>query len=167
MRNHINFFANEIQSEKPRKDIEFGVGDDGKLAYTTSIDSELRIGVVKNPKGRLVQFTPIDHNLPAKKNGKDEESLCDGMLYVEETKEVDFVEIKTGHVNVTQDAIDQLENTITIFKSVHVAEDFKTRRAFVIDMHHHFNYSNKQRHQDFKNKYSFRLFAPVKVINIK
>ena len=105
MKYHINFFAKEIQTEKPRKDIEFGIGDDGKLAYTTSIDSELRIGVVKNPSERLVQFTPIDHNLPAKKNGKDEESLCDGMLHIEETKEIDFVEIKTGHVNATHDAM--------------------------------------------------------------
>lgn len=167
MKYHINFFAKEIQTEKPRKDIEFGIGDDGKLAYTTSIDSELRIGVVKNPSERLVQFTPLDHNLPAKKNGKDEESLCDGMLHIEETKEIDFVEIKTGHVNATHDAIEQLQNTITIFNSVHVAKDFNTRRAFVIDKHHHFNCSDKQLLQHFYNVYHFRVFAPVKVIDIK
>ena len=55
-------------------------------------------------------------------------------------------------------AISQLESTIQIFSQNHVLEDFRYRVATAANKAHpQFNYSMKEKCQEFREKYKFRL----------
>lgn len=78
----IDFFDAPCK-EPSRSDLLFGICDnkDGSKAYTATEDFDKWIGVVKNRSAKEITFTPIDNCIILfKKNKKDEESSCDGML---------------------------------------------------------------------------------------
>ena len=71
---------------------------------------------------------------------------------------VQFIELKDQMANWRQKAISQLESTIQIFSQNHVLEDFRYRVATVANKAHpQFNYSMKEKCQEFREKYKFRL----------
>lgn len=152
----INYFDEKKYKHEKRTDISFGIGDDGKLAFTTLKESET-IAKVTNKFNRCVQFTPIDHNIKIIVNG-NERSQCDGMLYIEVTKELVFVELKTGDKNWVADAIAQLESTIANFSANHVISDYKYRSAYAANRKHpYFQYSKKEEIETFRTHTRFRL----------
>ena len=71
---------------------------------------------------------------------------------------VQFIELKDQMANWRQKAISQLESTIQIFSQNHVLEDFRHRVATAANKAHpQFNYSMKEKCQEFREKYKFRL----------
>ena len=159
----INYFHSSYKKENPRKDTQFGVGDNGQLAFTTLVESEM-IAHVSNVFARMVQFTPIDHNVIVYDGKGNECSQCDGMLYVDETKELVFVELKTKDKSWIPDAIAQLESTISHFASQHVVSDFKHRSAYAANNQHpHFHFSMKEECAAFRARTQFRLNVTNKI----
>lgn len=160
----INYFDQKYSKEAPRKENEFGIGDNGNLAFTTLVESE-KIAYVSNGYARLVQFIPIDHNVIVKDNNGNECSQCDGMLHVAETKDLIFVELKTKGKKWIPEAIAQLESTINHFASQHTVSDFKYRRAYAANSQHpHFNYSMKEACAAFHTRTKFRLNIMNKIV---
>ena len=160
----INYFDQKYSKEAPRKEEEFGIGDNGNLAFTTLVESE-KIAYVTNGSARLVQFTPIDHNIIVKDNNGNECSQCDGMLHVAETKELIFVELKTKGKKWIPEAIAQLECTINHFASQHTISDFKYRCAYAANSQHpHFNFSMKEVSAAFRSRTQFRLNITNKIV---
>ena len=110
----INYFHIQYKREEPRTDILFGINDNGVLAYTTSSD-ESGIMEVTNKSSHSIQFTPVDHNIIVIENG-NERSQCDGMLHIEVTKELIFIEMKD--FTVCQKTIRFYLNTGNISKNI-------------------------------------------------
>lgn len=156
---NINFFDKKLRLEATRTDMEFGIVDPGqsKPAFTT-LDQNLYQAIVTNGKGHPIQFVAIDHNMCIKKaNGKDDESTCDGMLYVDK-RYLAFLELKDVMSGWIKDAVDQLENTINIFATNHYITDFDIRLAFAANKQHpNFAYSHKEMMLQFKNNTKFIL----------
>lgn len=159
----INYFHPQYKREEPRADVTFGISDNGTLAYTTSLDENV-ITEVTNNNCRNIQFTPIDHNIIIIENG-NERSQCDGMLYVEATKELIFIEMKDSNKNWINEAIEQLKSTITHFSSNHIVTDFKKRNAYAANKQHpFFQYSKKELAEVFRNQTKFRLNITNKIV---
>ena len=165
----INFFDPKYLTEAARDDSSFGLSDDNKMAFTTN-DSSLIIAEVSNPANVLVQFVPVDHNIIVKDALGQDVSMCDAMIYTPDKspkKDIHFIELKDQMANWRQKAISQLESTIQIFSRNHVLEDFRYRVATAANKAHpQFNYSMKEKCQEFREKYKFRLNICAQV-NIK
>ena len=156
----INFFDPKYLTEAARDDSSFGLSDDNRMAFTTN-DSSLIIAEVSNPANVLVQFVPVDHNIIVKDALGQDVSMCDAMIYTPDKspkKDIHFIELKDQMANWRQKAISQLESTIQIFSRNHVLEDFRYRVATAANKAHpQFNYSMKEKCQEFREKYKFRL----------
>lgn len=165
----INFFDPKYLTEAARDDFSFGLSDDNKMAFTTN-DSSLIIAEVSNPANVLVQFVPVDHNIIVKDALGQDVSMCDAMIYTPDKspkKDIHFIELKDQMANWRQKAISQLESTIQIFSRNHVLEGFRYRVATAANKAHpQFNYSMKEKCQEFREKYKFRLNICAQV-NIK
>lgn len=159
----INYFHSSYRREEPRTDSKFGIGDNGKLAFTTLVEGETIVEVL-NKEGRSVQFTPIDHNVIVMENG-NERSQCDGMLHIPATKELIFVEMKTSEKGWITEAIKQLESTINHFAANHVVEDFKKRSAYAANSRHpYFQSSKKEECAVFRARTKFRLNITNRIV---
>ena len=156
----INFFDAKYHTEAARNDSAFGLSDDNRIAFTTN-DPNLIIAEVSNPANVLVQFVPVDHNIIVKDTLEQEVSMCDAMIYTPDKspkKDIHFIELKDQMANWIPKAISQLESTIQIFSQNHVLEDFRYRVATAANKAHpQFNYSMKEKCQEFREKYKFRL----------
>ena len=165
----INFFDPKYLTEAARDDSSFGLSDDNKMAFTTN-DSSLIIAEVSNPANVLVQFVPVDHNIIVKDALGQDVSMCDAMIYTPDKspkKDIHFIELKDQMANWRQKAISQLESTIQIFSRNHVLEGFRYRVATAANKAHpQFNYSMKEKCQEFREKYKFSLNISAQV-NIK
>lgn len=91
-------------------------------AYTTT-DKPIKSkwnATIKNENKREFMFVPIDHNIRIYKTDSDDlESTCDGMILVEKTNMLVFVELKDVNTGGMAKAINQLKNTINIFEQNH------------------------------------------------
>lgn len=152
-----SYFDACYRREASRTDATFGIRDDGRLAFTTPETAGADVAV-KNPARRDVQFTPVDHNIIVWNDRGEEQSQCDGMLYVKETEELVFVEIKDQQKKWIPEAEEQLESTIAHFRTLHDTTAFRHRSAYAANRQHpHFNYSQKDRCIAFRNRTGFRL----------
>lgn len=159
----INYFHSQFKREEPRTDVSFGINDNGVLAYTTPLDENV-IAEVTNNNCRSIQFTPIDHNIIITENG-NERSQCDGMLYIEATKELIFIEMKDCNKDWINEAVEQLKSTITHFSSNHIVADFKKRSAYAANKQRpFFQYSKKELAEVFRNQTKFRLNITNKIV---
>ena len=156
----INFFDPKYLTEAARDDSSFGLSDDNRMAFTTN-DPNLIIAEVSNPANVLVQFIPVDHNIVVKDTLGQDVSMCDALIYTPDKspkKDIHFIELKDQMANWRQKAISQLESTIQIFSQNHVLEDFRYRVATAANKAHpQFNYSMKEKCQEFRERYKFRL----------
>ena len=156
----INFFDPKYLTEAARDDSSFGLSDDNRMAFTTN-DPNLIIAEVSNPANVLVQFIPVDHNIVVKDTLGQDVSMCDAMIYTPEKspkKDIHIIELKDQMANWMPKAISQLESTIQIFSQNHVLEDFRHRVATAANKAHpQFNYSMKEKCQEFRERYKFRL----------
>lgn len=161
----INFFDKKFQQETARTEVEFGIVDpDGSQKAFTTLDHKLFQAVVVNENRHPIQFVAIDHNMGIKKANGDDESTCDGMLYVGK-RYLAFVELKDEMSGWISDAVGQLENTISIFAANHYIADFERRYAYAANKQHpSFAYSHKEMMQQFKNDTDFNLRIQNKIV---
>ena len=156
----INFFDPKYLTEVARDDSSFGLSDDNRMAFTTN-DPSLIIAEVSNPSNVLVQFIPVDHNIVVKDTLGQDVSMCDALIYTPDKcpkKDIHFIELKDQMANWMPKAISQLESTIQIFSQNHVLEDFRYRVATAANKAHpQFNYSMKEKCQEFRERNKFRL----------
>ena len=156
----INFFDPKYLTEAARDDSSFGLSDDNRMAFTTNNPS-LIIAEVSNPSNVLVQFIPVDHNIVVKDTLGQDVSMCDALIYTPDKcpqMDIHFIELKDQMANWMPKAISQLESTIQIFSQNHVLEDFRYRVATAANKAHpQFNYSMKEKCQEFRERNKFRL----------
>ena len=156
----INFFDPKYLTEAARDDSSFGLSDDNRMAFTTN-DPSLIMAEVSNPSNVLVQFIPVDHNIVVKDTLGQDVSMCDALIYTPDKcpkKDIHFIELKDQMANWMPKAISQLESTIQIFSQNHVLEDFRYRVATAANKAHpQFNYSMKEKCQEFRERNKFRL----------
>ena len=97
----VNFFAQEHRKESVKQDPLLGICDpDGEQpAYTTSEHgADKWCAIIQNNEKKRLQFIAIDKNIDILKPDGKQESRCDGMIFVSDTKELSFVELKDYHV---------------------------------------------------------------------
>lgn len=156
----INFFDPKYLTEAARDDSSFGLSDDNRMAFSTN-DPSLIIAEVSNPSNVLVQFIPVDHNIVVKDTLGQDVSMCDALIYTPDKcpkMDIHFIELKDQMANWMPKAISQLESTIQIFSQNHVLEDFRYRVATAANKAHpQFNYSMKEKCQEFRDRNKFRL----------
>lgn len=167
----VNFLKMEYRIESQRRDSECGIidGPASSPAFTTTDRTLKWNAVILNPNGQAFQFVPVDNNIIIfKKNGKDKESTCDGMLIVNDNSMLAFIELKDVKTGGMADAIGQLENTIVHFLTNHQYDVFRIRRAYAANIAHpQFHYNMKDEIERFR-KLKFVLFpeATIKVGSI-
>lgn len=150
----VNFLKLEYRLEPKRQDSECGIvdGPDAAPAFATTEKDIKWNATILNPKGHSFQFVPVDNNIIIlKENRHDKESTCDGMLLVDESNMIAFIELKDVKTGGMADAISQLENTIKHFLSNHRYEIFRIRRAYAANIAHpQFHYNMKDEIERFR-----------------
>lgn len=147
----IDFFNDSYRCEPIRDDECFGIkdGDDDKdqPAYTSTTVKNPE-AIVVNSNREKVQFIPLDRNIKITKKGTtDRESLCDGMLYIDETY-IAFIELKAMKQKWISKATLQLKNTIQIFKEYHRIDQYKVKYAYAANRKH--GYCSHTSHRELK-----------------
>ena len=165
----INFFAQKYRLEPEKQDAVLGLCDpEGEQpAYSTNNNNcgDKWCAIVKNDERKGIQFIPIDKNIDICRSDGSLENRCDGMLYVETTRELSFVELKDYRVGGLSTAINQLSTTLEYFLANHNYLDYHNRRAFACrPSHPHFMYSARQAIQEFYNKTHFRLMPMATIV---
>ena len=169
--NH-NFFLNEFFIESPRTDSIFWLCDPGGelCSYSTNEAQgvDRRCAVVHNNGRKAISFVPIDKNMLFRRANGDFESLCDGMLYSKDTRELSFVELKEYHGGgYASEAKKQLVSTLRLFLKSHNYQDYKNRRAFACNpVRPCFASSYREQISEFWKEFHFR-FLPQAVIVFK
>lgn len=167
----VNFFAQQHRREPVKCDKVLGVCDpDGvACAYTTTNYDcgDKWCATIRNPESKGVLFVAVDKNIDIRKPNGEQESRCDGMVYVPETKELAFVELKDYRVGgYISSAETQLMKTLEYFLANHYYRDYTNRRAFACNpTHPNFAFSARQRIKEFYNVTHFRLM-PQAVITL-
>ena len=166
----VNFFAQKYRREPEKQDVMLGICDpDGELpAYsTTEHGKDKWCATVRNEKRKALQFIAVDKNIEILRPNGEMESRCDGMIYVAQSRELCFVELKDYRVGgYIGSAEGQLMKTLECFLANHHYEDFHNRRAFACNPSHpHFAFSSRQRISEFYQATHFRLM-PQAVIDI-
>lgn len=161
-----NFFDSKYQKEPARSDSQFGICDNGSLAYTTTQgDSSQWVAVVSNADQKALRFVPVDHNIVVLNSQNQEISQCDGMLYAEDNMWIAFVELKEVRAGWKKKPHDQLESTVRIFLANHDYTLFRKRFAYAVNRKHpHFAHSYKDEMQAFYNRYKFRLLFQQNIV---
>ena len=161
----IDFFDSKYLTEPARADSQFGICDNGRLAYTTTQgDTAKWIAVVSNEDQRTLQFVPVDHNIVVYNAKGEEMSQCDGMLYAEGNLWLVFVELK-DKTRLRYKPYEQLESTIQLFLANHDYKLFSKRFAYAVNRKHpQFAHSRKDEMQTFYNRYKFRLLFQRNIV---
>ncbi|RPD49867.1 hypothetical protein DNI29_03455 [Hymenobacter sediminis] len=159
----VDFFTSRCADGSLSDDVtnaaEFGLCDDPhvagqpkKRAYVDEHDSEKWIARVINHPRYEVTFKGVDNCIiverPATGQQVEKESSCDGILLYEEN--IIFVELKDKKRDWLKGAVEQVQATITAFKVSHDIENYKMRRAYVVNKAQpQFNAGRNQRANSF------------------
>lgn len=158
--NDVDFFAEANKTEPSRSDVEAYLMD-GKPAYTTTAKGNYPEVTIKNPSELDYQFVPVDHNIIIRRDNGDFEKSCDGMLYYGgERRNIFFIELKDRSSNWINDAVEQLERTISIFNTKYSPSSFGKKRAYAANRQHlsyHNSSSYRELSDTFRNKNHFGL----------
>lgn len=165
----VNFFAQEHRKEPLKQDPLLGICDpEGELpAYTTTEHgADKWCATIQNNEKKRLQFIAVDKNIDIRKPDGKQESRCDGMIFVADTKELSFIELKDYHIGgYIGSAEEQLLKTLEYFLANHHYEDFKNRRAFACNPRHpYFAFSARQRITEFYKQTHFRLLPQATII---
>ncbi len=162
----LDFFENECQ-EASRNNSIFGLCDkeNGQKAYSDDSKSDDWIATVINNNSKNIVFTPIDNCIIIyKKETKDKESTCDGMLTFDDT--IYLIELKFRRTGGwLPEAIDQLKNTIRIIRE-NQSIDFKYKKAFACNKKHpsFTTIDNELSKKFFQETDGFRIDAQTKIV---
>ena len=157
----VDFFDSQLLVEDPRTESRFGINDGDsdaeskelRRAYTLS-EGDGWNAIVHNKDQAQLQFTPLDHNVPL-------DGLCDGILYTceEPSSQLVFIELKSKGKRWIQEGIGQLKKTISIYQAGEGCRRFSKCKAYLCNNRHpHFQYSQKEEMQRFKQETSMRLY---------
>lgn len=157
----VDFFDSQLLVEDPRTESLFGINDGDsdaeskelRRAYTLS-EGDGWNAIVHNKNQAQLQFTPLDHNVPL-------DGLCDGILYTceESSSQLVFIELKSKGKRWIQEGIGQLKKTISIYQAGEGCRRFSKCKAYLCNNRHpHFQYSQKEEMQRFKQETSMRLY---------
>ena len=131
----VDFFAESLEKFETTAGLFYLADDLGKneiVSFHTSVKNPDKFVNVKNPETKDVVIIPLDHNLKVfKENGRDQESLCDYLLRVNDREMLIFGEIKTGKSGWAKAGADQISNTLRIFRSCHNLSDWSKTIAYV------------------------------------
>lgn len=162
----INFFAQECQATTNAANFGLCDDDNRSSAYISLNENAHKwIARIINEHTKEIVFTAIDNCIPIYKNddNTEMESRIDGMLTYD--NEIVFVELKDRRANWIQDGIEQIRNTIIIFSKNHSLETYDKRRAFLANRQKpQFQYSQKQKMQEFKNELGVRLIIHNEIL---
>ena len=155
-----DFFDPKYRTELSRSDRQFGIGDDGRMAFTTGTESET-VTFVNNPAEITLQFVPVDHNIPIRNERGEDVSLCDAMIYTllpMGQRDIYFVELKDRSKNWISEAVEQLKSTIKYFSHQYPNDLFRFRVATASNKKKpFFDYSHKDMCVEFRNETGYRL----------
>lgn len=166
----VNFFAQQYRLEPVKQDVLAGLCDpEGERpAYSTSDRDcgDKWCATIVNKECKGFQFVAIDKNIDIRLSNGDQESRCDGMIYVPQTRELAFVELKHYHVGgYISSAEEQLKKTLDYFLASHHYEDYHNRRAYACNPSHPtFAVSARQRIKEFYNLTHFRLLPQATIV---
>lgn len=155
---NTNFLLTKCK-EDCRIDDLFGICDNqnNTAAYTNTTNPNKWIAKIINERKIEVSFTAIDNCIVIfKKNSKDKESTCDGMLTFENS--IYLLELKNERKEWVTEAINQLENTIKLLLTNHTLVDFKLKKAFACNKKHpSFKTMDNELKKKFFHKTGFRI----------
>lgn len=158
----MNFFDKKYNKESVKNDVLFGIVDkpEEKHARTTTSENDQPWDAnVHNPNGENLLFIPIDGNIKSF-DGKNERSLCDGLLHKTDNSLLAFVEIKNRRKSDIAHAKEQLISTINLFAENHNIQEYRKREAYIADRNHpSFQFSRKEEMNKFFKEFKFRLLC--------
>lgn len=166
----VNFFAQEHRREPVKQDLVLGICDPAgeEPAYTTAEHgADKWCATIQNAGGKKFQFIAIDKNIDIRRPDGNQESSCDGIIFVPDTMELAFVELKDYRVGgYIGSAEGQLMKTLEYFLSNHNYRDYYNRKAYACNPSHpNFAFSARQRINEFYNLTHFRLM-PQAIIHL-
>ncbi|MCW3804410.1 hypothetical protein [Plebeiibacterium marinum] len=159
----MNFY--DVACTEPPIDLElFGICDDknAERAYTDTGKPENWIAKVENKKKYTLTFTAIDKCV-IKDKEEEGRGRCDGMITSDD--HIFFIELKDEKKDWIQDAISQLESTITFFKDHHDIEIFKYKKAYACNKRKKiFKVIDNEENLRFFRKHKVRLDVQAEII---
>jgi hypothetical protein len=116
---------------------------------------------IDNTVHESLSFVPVDNNLKMIFTGPK----CDVLLFSEKYNGIYFIELKCrrpdGYIPY---AVEQLQNTITVFQKNHCLNSDSKRYAYICNRKKpQFAYAQAQRMQKFKQETSFTLMIQYNV----
>ena len=164
----INFFAKKYQKELLRQEAIVGICDpEGEqYAYTTiEHGNDKWCATIKNSQHKKFLFIAIDKNIIIIRADGNLESTCDGMVYIPQTRELSFVELKAYHTGgYISSAEGQLLSTLKYFLANHNYKDYHSRRAYACNPHRPaFAVSARKQINEFYKLTHFRLMPQATI----
>ncbi len=160
----MNFFDAAFQT--PISVTEFGLCDNGKggRAYADCENPASWIAIVKNPNADNWTFTAIDKGVIAHGTCAGR-GRCDGML-TKNGQTLVLVELKDQMRHWIPPAIQQLEDTIKLFRDSHPTEwaAFSRKRAYACNKQHpQFLFLLANKMKTFREAYQVRLHVEATI----
>ena len=161
MPERINFFD---YNTGPHTFKEFGLCDDrnqtpvyidqdNRDKWIAKVDNSLQVQLFLIPVDNMINF-PIGMK------------RCDAIIYSD--KAILFIELKNQRTSWLQNAIDQLQDTISVFDSNHIINVFTNKRAYACNKAHpNYNCSNKEAIQNFYNRNKIVLRTTTEIHGIR
>lgn len=128
----VDFFEESLFRDETTAEL-FYLADEGnnkRVSFYSSVEEPNKYVNVKNQDKKAVVIIPLDHNLRVYKD-KDQESICDYLLRVNDKEMLIFGEIKTGKRGWAKAGADQISNTLRIFRTCHNLSDWNKTTAYV------------------------------------
>ena len=111
-------------------------------------------------------FVPLDKKLKIMAAFNKEESLCECLLNTKET--IAFVELKERKKQHTQQPIEQLENTLRLFKQNHNIDDFTYKQAYICNRKRpHYNEARNSVCTDFAKRNGVALHIGIEIAEME
>lgn len=166
---NVDFLSSPVEiSDK----IKFGLcdneGEPLAPAYINEDNESEWIAVIDNRQPQDIAFIPIDNNIHIVRENGDMANRCDGMLIYGniDKEEIIFVELKIVRTGGwIPDGINQLKETILVFKKNHTLSSYKKRQAYLANRKKpNFQSSHKSEMERFKNELDVRLTICSKIV---
>lgn len=161
MPERINFFD---YNTGPHTYKEFGLCDDRNQTpvYIDQDNRDKWIANINNSQQVQLFLIPVDNKIDFPGWLKK----CDAIIYSDKT--ILFIELKDQRTSWLQNAIEQLQDTISVFNNNHDISVFINRKAYACNKAHpNYNCSNKETIQNFYNRNRIVLRTTTKIQDIK
>jgi hypothetical protein len=152
----VNFFNNTCKEDTNSDKFGICEGNGQSPSFISQNVTDKWIANVQNNEPKFISFYAIDHCIVIKKPNGDKDMRCDAMLTY--TDNLVFVELKESRSDWIGEGIQQVANTIKVFKDSHGFDQYPKRRAFIANRKHpSFQYSHKELMEKFRAENGVRL----------